>query len=202
MTHPLDELAWAPLAGLVARAGTAVARRHRRAVAEHGLSTTALGVLAALAGEPAAPGATVDSGLDSGLNGSATAHDTLVREGVAGPGSRRRGAGAPPAGGAGLSHRELAARLGVAPATLTPALDALEDAGDVRRARDPDDRRVVRLAITADGSRRLARAYPLVRAATGVRLPQLPPDDEAVVRRYLLALLAAVAEDGEDGCAR
>jgi DNA-binding MarR family transcriptional regulator len=121
---------------------------------------------------------------------------------AAGPASWRRGAAAAPTGGAEFSHRELAARLGVAPATLTPALDVLENAGAVRRARDPEDRRVVRLAITPDGSRRLAQAHPLVRAATEARLPQLTPDDEAVVRTYLLALLAAVAEDGGDGCAR
>src|ERR687897_19921 len=43
--------------------------------------------------------------------------------------------------GGSPSHRELAGLLGLSPATLTPVLDALEAAGDVRRDRDPADRR-------------------------------------------------------------
>ncbi|MGE3287938.1 MAG: MarR family transcriptional regulator [Pseudonocardia sp.] len=234
MTHPLDELARAPLAGLVARAGTAVARRRRRVAAAHGLSTTALGVLAVLADEALARGSELDAGVGlqvggaggsgagagvglqvGGAGGSgagATAGsgvhagaDPVVSGGAAHCSARSPGAGAgvavAPAGGAGRSHRELAARLGVAPATLTPALDALEHAGAVRRTRDPADRRVVRLAITPDGRHRLAQASPVLRAAVGA-LPQPSPGDEEVVRRYLLALLAAVAEDDVDGCAR
>src|SRR5688500_2544740 len=48
-----------------------------------------------------------------------------------------------------LSHREAAARLERTPATLTPVADALERAGSITRQRDPGDRRVVRIALTA-----------------------------------------------------
>jgi DNA-binding MarR family transcriptional regulator len=87
------------------------------------------------------------------------------------------------------SHRDLAARLGVSPATLTPVLDALESTGQVRRERDPGDRRVVRLRRTAHGRERLARAEPVV-------LPALDPHHEPAVRSWLLAVLAAADADG------
>jgi DNA-binding MarR family transcriptional regulator len=96
----------------------------------------------------------------------------------------------------GLSHRELAAELGVTPATLTPVVDTLEQEGSLRRERDPADRRVVRLRITDAGRRRLGTAHEQVEAVYRERLPRPSADEEAVVRRYLLAVLDAVGEDG------
>jgi DNA-binding MarR family transcriptional regulator len=95
----------------------------------------------------------------------------------------------------GLSHRELAAELGVTPATLTPVVDALEQGSSVRRERDPVDRRVVRLRITDAGRRRLAAAHEQVEAVYRERLPRPSAEEETVVRRYLLAVLGAVDED-------
>jgi DNA-binding MarR family transcriptional regulator len=88
------------------------------------------------------------------------------------------------------SHRELAGRLGLSPATLTPVLDALEDAGEVRRERDRVDRRVVRLHRTPAGRARLAAARP------PARLPLPAPEVEPAVRAYLLAVLAAAEASG------
>lgn len=88
------------------------------------------------------------------------------------------------------SHRELAGRVALSPATLTPVLDALENAGNVRRERDPADRRVVRLHRTPAGRARLAAAQP------GSRLPRPAPAAEPTVRAYLLAVLAAAEAPG------
>jgi MarR family transcriptional regulator, organic hydroperoxide resistance regulator len=85
------------------------------------------------------------------------------------------------------SHREVAARLGLSPATLTPVLDALEAAGRIHRERDPADRRVVRVHRTAAGREHLAAATQPVAG-----LPEPGPDQEPVIRAYLLAVLAAV----------
>ncbi len=134
------------LAELLTRAGQAVGRFQRRAAAAHGLSTTAMGVLAAL--------------------------------------SRS----------AGTSHRELAARLGVSPATLTPVVDALDAAGDLTRHRDPGDRRVVRLSITGSGRARIAAASAAVESAVAERMPAT--EHAAAVREHLLAVLTAF-DDGE-----
>ncbi|WP_181782189.1 MarR family winged helix-turn-helix transcriptional regulator [Pseudonocardia pini] len=89
------------------------------------------------------------------------------------------------------SQRDLAGRLGIAPATLTPVLDELERAGDLRRHRDPVDRRVVRVRATAAGVARCRVAQAAVDRAVRGALPRAGVDDEAV-RRYLAALLESV----------
>jgi DNA-binding MarR family transcriptional regulator len=133
-----------PLGRLLSWTGLALDRYFRRAVAEHGLSATALGVLGVLA--------------DDG----------------------------------GISHRDVAGRLGVAPATLTPVVDALAAAGHLERERHPVDRRVVRLSITPAGRDRLASTVDALTETLRARLPTISTADQAVVRRHLLAVLAAV----------
>ena len=96
------------------------------------------------------------------------------------------------ADGEAVSHRELSGHLGVAPATLTPVVDALEATGALARERDPADRRVVRLRITERGRVRLADAHGAVVTTLRSGLPQPPPRDAEIIRAYLLAVLAAV----------
>jgi MarR family transcriptional regulator, organic hydroperoxide resistance regulator len=93
--------------------------------------------------------------------------------------------------GAGVSHRELAARLGVTPATLTPVVDNLDASGDLARTRDPTDRRVVRLSITKSGRARISQASAAVDAAVAERMPRTDPEHSAAVREHLLAVIAA-----------
>jgi DNA-binding MarR family transcriptional regulator len=91
----------------------------------------------------------------------------------------------------GLSHRDLAGRLRLAPATLTPVLDALEAAGALTRVRDGADRRVVRVSITDRGwERYVAVAGDVERAVA--ELPEPSPAQAAAIRAHLLDLLAAV----------
>ena len=143
-----DDLAPPPLEVLLERVGAAVGRHRRRIAAAHGLTPTALAVLASL------------------------------------------GAADPDDPGGDPSHRELAGRLGLSPATLTPVLDALESAGEVRRERDRTDRRVVRLHRTPAGRARLVRTPP-------ARLPQPDPEAAPAVRAWLLAVLAAAEAPGD-----
>lgn len=95
----------------------------------------------------------------------------------------------------GLSHRELAGALGLAPATLTSVIDALENATELRRERDPQDRRVVRLHITAAGRERLRTTSEQVSARFRAAVPLPSPEDEKVIRAYLIQVLVAL--DGE-----
>jgi DNA-binding MarR family transcriptional regulator len=134
-----------PLDRLIVRAGLAVQRLTRRVAATHGLSATALDVLAAL--------------------------DELD----------------------GLSHRDLAGRLRLAPATLTPVLDLLEGEGALVRVRDGADRRVVRISITRRGRERYAVAAAGVAAAIAA-LPEPPPGHAALIRAHLIGLLDAADE--------
>lgn len=95
----------------------------------------------------------------------------------------------------GLSHRQLADRMMLSPATLTPVLDALEEAGEVRRDRDPQDRRVVRLYLTDLGRLRLGAAAGVVVAAFRDQMPRPSPADEKIIRGYLMAVMAALNGD-------
>lgn len=94
-----------------------------------------------------------------------------------------------------VSQRELAGGLGVAPATLTPVLDALDSAGRISRQRDPADRRVLRVSITEAGRDVRAVAHAAVEAELAERLPGVDPDRESVIRGYLAAVLAAARDD-------
>ena len=94
-----------------------------------------------------------------------------------------------------VSQRELAGRLDVTPATLTPVLDGLERAGSVLRSRDARDRRVIRLSITPAGRERWSAARAGVAAAVRERLPQPGPEDEAIIRGYLIAVLAGCDDE-------
>jgi len=51
----------------------------------------------------------------------------------------------------GLSHSELAARLGVRPATVSKMLDRMEKSGFIMRQPDPTDQRVSRVYLTEQG---------------------------------------------------
>lgn len=139
-----------PLGKLLSWTGHALSRCYQRTVAEHGLTSTSIGVLGVLAHSRAA-----------------------------------------------VSHRELAAHLGLTPATLTPVIDSLAEAGELSRERDPADRRVVRLSITPRGRERMVTAFGEVALMFRERMPHPPPEQQAIVRDYLLAVLAAVgAEEG------
>ena len=87
---------------------------------------------------------------------------------------------------------ELADHLGIVPRSVTTVVDALEQAGLVRREIDPDNRRAIRLHLTGRGAAvrddmREARR----RAAEDLFAPLSPAD-----RKTLAELLAALAADG------
>ena len=95
-----------------------------------------------------------------------------------------------------LSHRDLAGKVRLTPATLTPVLDALENTGSVARVRDTGDRRVVRISITVPGRERCAGA---VEAVTQVmsRLPAPAPEHERAIRAHVHRLLDALELDDD-----
>jgi DNA-binding MarR family transcriptional regulator len=90
-----------------------------------------------------------------------------------------------------VSHRDLAGHLRLAPATLTPVIDALEETGALTRVRDGADRRVVRISITPRGRQRYAEAATGVAAAVA-GLPTPSPDQAELIRLHLGDLLDAI----------
>ena len=94
-----------------------------------------------------------------------------------------------------LRVSELAERLSLEPATLSPLLKRLESSGMVVRGRDPRDERALAVSLTREGraARRQAERIP---AAIMARLDKGIPELEAL-RDSLSDLIAAAAEPEE-----
>lgn len=84
-----------------------------------------------------------------------------------------------------LTLGELAAQEQVAAPTITKAVQKLEARGLVARQSDPDDGRVCRVALTADGRRHLEQARRRRTAWLATRLGELDEDD---IRRLVDAV--------------
>jgi DNA-binding MarR family transcriptional regulator len=76
---------------------------------------------------------------------------------------------------------ELATAERIQPPTVTAAIDRLETQGLVRRHVDDADRRVTRVAVTADGRKLLARQRSRKTAYLARRLRALTPDEHATL---------------------
>ncbi|HUK69926.1 MAG TPA: MarR family winged helix-turn-helix transcriptional regulator [Streptosporangiaceae bacterium] len=87
----------------------------------------------------------------------------------------------------GLRSGEVAARSWVTPPMVSYLADVLERDGYVKRRRDPDDRRVVHLHLTGEGREKLKNAREHVAARWNTAFSYVDPDDELVIRRFLLS---------------
>lgn len=76
-----------------------------------------------------------------------------------------------------LSLGELAERERVASPTITKVIGVLHERGLVSKTTDPDDRRFVRVELTADGTDLLERSRARKNAWLARRLRELDPDD-------------------------
>ena len=95
-----------------------------------------------------------------------------------------------------VTHGDLAQALGVGLATVTGLVDRLVSRGLAHRTTDPDDRRVRRVGLSADGGALLEQ---LDAAGQEVRARMLSAIDLDALRgleRGLAALRAAVERDG------
>ncbi|MFG1808732.1 MarR family transcriptional regulator [Streptomyces sp. NPDC049040] len=90
--------------------------------------------------------------------------------------------------GAAYSQQDLGDRLGINRTTMVKLIDRFEAAGQVTRARNPDDRRSYVLALTAGGRAAVKAMDPAVSAADD----QLTADLSAAERDRLDALLSAL----------
>jgi len=87
-----------------------------------------------------------------------------------------------------LRMTDLADHLGIVPRSLTTVIDALEEAGLVRREIDPHNRRAIRLHLTDHGlSVRDDMREARRRAAEGLFAP-LPPEDRKALGELLSQL--------------
>jgi DNA-binding MarR family transcriptional regulator len=96
-----------------------------------------------------------------------------------------------------LGQHRLAELIGVDPRNAVPIIDALAEQGLVSREVDPSDRRRRVLQLTARGR---AVAGNLASVAAEIEtdlLRPLGPDEQASLRRMLVALLDAAKQPGE-----
>lgn len=87
---------------------------------------------------------------------------------------------------------DLAQRLEVVPRAVTTLVDGLEAGGRVRRAPDPDNRRVVRIELTEEGRSTLRSLRSARRAAAEDILAPLTPEQRTVLGGLLSTLVDGV----------
>jgi len=93
----------------------------------------------------------------------------------------------------GLSPSQLLESVMLSSGGMTARLDKLAEAGLVYRKADPDDRRVVKVALTAKGRRLIDAATATRFAEAAASLPPLSPDERNVLAELLRRWLAQVA---------
>jgi MarR family transcriptional regulator, transcriptional regulator for hemolysin len=91
------------------------------------------------------------------------------------------------------TQREIAAAVGIEGATLTHHLDGLERAGLIRRARDPEDRRVMRVELTPEGDAAFGRLRGAAMTFDRALRAGIDTDDLEAFRRVLERLSANVS---------
>ncbi|WP_329019777.1 MarR family winged helix-turn-helix transcriptional regulator [Micromonospora rifamycinica] len=95
------------------------------------------------------------------------------------------------------THRDVADRCFVRPATLTGIIDTLERDGFVERRRDDADRRSVRLVLTDKGRERTQALVDQMHTATPLTSVDADPARRAVIRDFLIEVITTMS-DGED----
>ena len=90
----------------------------------------------------------------------------------------------------GRSQQALSGQLGLLPSRVVAYVDELEDRGYVERRRNPDDRRLHALYLTASGKKLMSKIGELGRQHERLMTAGLDTDQRDTLRR----LLSAVAE--------
>lgn len=94
----------------------------------------------------------------------------------------------------GMSQRELAAALHLAPPTVTAMLQRMERAGTIERRPDRADGRVTRVHLTPAGRERGQELRGVLGRAVGATLDPLPEGDRRELERLLLVIAERAAQ--------
>ncbi|NES26656.1 MarR family transcriptional regulator [Micromonospora terminaliae] len=92
------------------------------------------------------------------------------------------------------THREMAERCFVRPATLTGIVDTLERDGFVARRRDPDDRRTVQLSLTDKGREHAVAIIDLIHSNRPLTSVDADPAKQAVIREFLTEIITSMSD--------
>jgi MarR family transcriptional regulator for hemolysin len=96
------------------------------------------------------------------------------------------------------NQRDLARDLRIEGATLTRHLDRMERDGLIVRTRDPDDRRQMRVDLTAEGHEVFRRLKSVAQRTSKRAMTGVSADDRAHLRRILDRVRANVGGDRAD----
>lgn len=96
----------------------------------------------------------------------------------------------------GLTHSDLADRLGVHPATVTNALKRMERAGFLERQSDPQDQRVSRVYLTGEGREIRGAVEELWAELEGQTLEGFSDEEREALERFLERIYENL--EGED----
>ncbi len=88
-----------------------------------------------------------------------------------------------------LNLSECAKKMACVRSNITQLMDRLEADGLVRREEDPDDRRAIRAAVTAQGARRQAAGAKEVARVQRQLIDVLGDTDHEAVQRLLLTIV-------------
>ena len=103
----------------------------------------------------------------------------------------------------GLTQRQLSEQAGVTEPSTVTALQAMEKLGYITRQKMPDNRKQIRVFLTARGRALRALIVPRAQEVNRIVVAGIPADDLAVTRRTLLAVIDNLSRDaaGETGAA-
>ncbi|SCF36940.1 DNA-binding transcriptional regulator, MarR family [Micromonospora viridifaciens] len=96
------------------------------------------------------------------------------------------------------THREMAERCFVRPATLTGIVDTLERDGFVVRQRDPNDRRSVQLSLTDKGREHAQALIQMIHSDRPLTSVDADPAKREIIRDFLTELITTMS-DGDVG---
>ncbi len=101
----------------------------------------------------------------------------------------------------GLKLNEISQRLSVTPGNLTGLVDRLEEAGYLRRAPHPEDRRVTLAVLTSAGRKLFEQIHPAHAARVAHLMSALSASEQELLAELLgrLAARAAAMREGEQG---
>src|SRR5215212_6824938 len=98
-----------------------------------------------------------------------------------------------------MESRDLAAAIGISRPTSTGVVTTLERRGWVERRRTADDGRMVRVALTTAGERKIAELFPRFNGEERAVTAHLTPEQQDAMAAMLRSLLADVERDTPSG---
>jgi MarR family transcriptional regulator, organic hydroperoxide resistance regulator len=93
-----------------------------------------------------------------------------------------------------MESRDLAAAVGISRPTSTGVVTTLERRGLVRRERSAEDLRMVRVALTAHGRRKIEALFPRFNQEESAVTAQLSAPEQDTMARMLRSMLRAVED--------